>query len=103
MSEPRARTPTHIPFPYRPSRRGNHALRAAAQLAQERGAPLTVLAPVVFATAEGDAFHHAVKKFAREHGCDLTVMTPSVLVSLAGRRRRRGSDARDLPIEALRR
>ena len=39
--------PRHILFPYRPSRRGDRALRAAAELAEEAGAPLTVLAPVV--------------------------------------------------------
>lgn len=42
-----ARTPTHILIPYRPSRRSDRAIRAAAELARESGAQLTVLAPVV--------------------------------------------------------
>ena len=42
-----APTPTHLLFPYRPSRRGDRALLAAAELADENGARLTVLAPVV--------------------------------------------------------
>ena len=39
--------PRHVLFPYRPSRRGDRALRAAAQLADDSGARLTVLAPVI--------------------------------------------------------
>ena len=42
-----AQAPRHVLFPYRPSRRGDRALRAAAQLAGDSGARLTVLAPVI--------------------------------------------------------
>lgn len=42
-----AEAPRHLLFPYRPSRRGDRALRAAAQLAEDSGARLTVLAPVI--------------------------------------------------------
>ena len=42
-----ASAPRHILFPYRPSRRGDRALRAAAQLAHDSGARLTVLAAVI--------------------------------------------------------
>lgn len=42
-----AQTPTHVLFPYRPSDRSDRALLAAAELADENGARLTVLTPVV--------------------------------------------------------
>jgi len=38
---------THVLFPYHASRRGDRALRAAADLADRSGAKLTVLVPVI--------------------------------------------------------